>query len=834
MRDEIFESFPYGIIKIDSANKIQRMNYYAKQLTHALDEESLAMLLDLRPRNGITTWSVANHQVALNVELFMVGGDSHRLLLLGLEPNFSSALPPEFERALEDLTTDPEEIVLRIVNMVSEAIPFERFDLVRVNPQLRKYNYAYSIGLEIAGSLHAPYSLIKKTGLGWVLEKEAPQLNSSLRPESFAFLEDPMLYQTGFRSALRVPIIFSHEVIGAILLGSTKPCQFEIEDAYLINQIARHISQAFFHSGIIQERSYYSLATSAFLHSVAENLQADHILDFLKDYCTQLQTSAELESIHFYLLDQTQEKQKLLLSTGKELSLSKEWQPLDKKIAQMVKGKSIVCYNLAHTPTPTESSEELLNQGLTSILLAPIEHGEKVVGALVAAAMDEKAFSPYLSGLFKVATEQLSGIVARLQTAQPQADHLPESASHFQPTQTSQPTHLSEASPSDKSTPYSQVPESTMPTPSSESAPPSKEDFAPSSKEDLPSPTKEGLAPSSKKDLAPKSQKLITPQSQKLTKEAPHQTARPIGFARIIGSSTIMEETIQQAVRAAQYDFPILITGETGTGKEMLAKAIHQSSPVSQGPFIVVNSAAIPDNLLESELFGYQEGAFSGGVKGGKPGKILLANKGTLFLDEIGELSPELQAKLLRVIQEQEVEPLGAIKPIPVKVRILSATHRDLNQMVKEGKFREDLLYRLNSIELKLPPLRDRGEDIIQLAEHMLKSLAQSHGTPVKTLSSGAKELLLKYSWPGNIRQLQNIINRLYVFVEDSVIQVKDLPPELQMFQKDNGLSEKANSEKEEMVRLLEEFGGNKTALAQYLGITRTGLWKKLKRLGLQ
>ncbi len=744
MRDELFESFPFGIIRIDSANKIQRMNYYAKQLTHALDQESLETLLTLKPKNDITTWSVANHQIALNVELFMVSGDSNRLLLLGLEPNFTSALPPQFERALEDLTTDPEEIVLRIVTMISEATSFERFDLVRVNPQLRKYSYAYSIGLEIEGSIYAPYSQIRKTGLGWILETEAPQLSSSLQPEGFSFSEDPMLYRTGFRSALRVPILFGHEVIGAILLGGTKALQFEIEDAYLISQISRHFSQAFYHSGIIQERSYQAMATSAFLHSMAENLKDDHILDFLNDYCIQLQIATQLESIYLCLLDQTHQQQKLLVSAGRKFPQKNEWKPLDKEIAAMLQAKSIVCYSLVHTSI--QNTDELLNQGFTSTLYAPIEHRETIVAALVAAAMDEKASSPYMSGLFKVATEQLSSVVARLPNA-PGA----------------------------------------VPEPNS------------------------------------------SPQSSKTTRKDRLQDQETSGFSRIIGSSKIMEDTIQNAARAAQYDFPILITGETGTGKELLAKAIHQSSQVAQGPFIVVNSAAIPANLLESELFGYQEGAFSGGVKGGKPGKILLANRGTLFLDEIGELSPELQAKLLRVIQEQEIEPLGAIKPIPIKVRILSATHRDLSSMVEQGEFREDLLYRLNSIEIKIPPLRERGQDILELAEHMLQFLAQSHDTPEKTLSPGAQDLFLKYTWPGNIRQLQNIINRLYVFAEGSTIHTQDLPPDLRVAETDKG-----HSEKEEISGLLAEFGGNKTALAQYLGITRTGLWKKLKRLGLQ
>jgi len=720
------------------------MNSYAKQLIHALDHESLEMLLSLKPKNDTTTWSVANHQVALSVELFMVSGDSHRLLLLGLEPNFTASLPPQFERALEDLTTDPEEIVLRIVNMISETTSFERFDLVRVNPHLRKYSYAYSIGLGIEGTLNAPYSQIRKTGLGWILETEAPQLNSSLQPESFSFSEDPLLYQTGFRSAMRVPILFGQEVIGAILLGGTRSLQFEIEDAYLINQLSRHFSQAFYHSGIIQERSYHSIATSSFLHSIAGNLKDDHLLDFLNDYCTQLQLATQLESLHLCLLDQAQQRQKLLVSTDKTFPTKNKWEPLNKELGEMLRAKTIVFYNLAHTPTP--NTDEFSDQEFTSILYAPIEHRENIVAALVAAAMDEKASSPHMSGLFKVATEQLSSIVARLQSA-----------------------------------PYA--------------------------------------IPKAKPSL----------QSPKKTRKDRSQDQGTSRFSRIIGSSKIIQDTIQKAARAAQYDFPILITGETGTGKELLAKAIHQSSQVAQGPFIVVNSAAIPANLLESELFGYQEGAFSGGVKGGKPGKILLANRGTLFLDEIGELSPELQAKLLRVIQEQEVEPLGAIKPIPVKVRILSATHRDLSQMVEQGEFREDLFYRLNSIEIKIPPLRDRGQDILELAEHMLQFLAQSHGTPEKTLSPSAQDLLLKYTWPGNIRQLQNIINRLYVFVEDSIIHSKDLPPDLRVIKTDKG-----NSEKEEIENLLAEFGGNKTALAQYLGITRTGLWKKLKRLGLQ
>ncbi|MEL7568582.1 MAG: sigma 54-interacting transcriptional regulator [Dehalobacterium sp.] len=244
----------------------------------------------------------------------------------------------------------------------------------------------------------------------------------------------------------------------------------------------------------------------------------------------------------------------------------------------------------------------------------------------------------------------------------------------------------------------------------------------------------------------------------------------------------------------------------------------------------MVNSAAIPHNLLESELFGYKEGAFSGGLKGGKKGKILLANGGTLFLDEIGELSLDLQAKLLRVIQEKEVEPLGSEKPVHIKVRIISATHRNLDEMVKNQQFREDLYYRLNTIEIKIPPLRYRGEDIIELAESMLEELAKRNGKTMKRLSAEAKQALLNYDYPGNIRELQNIINRAFVFSGDEVIKIEDLAPTVQKYIGDNPKM----SEKKELTRLLKEFNQNKTALAKHLGITRTGLWKKLKRLGLQ
>lgn len=734
MKEALFESFPFGVIRLNNHGQIERINHFAKQLIQTLDSETLESLLKLSSGDDTTKWPGANHQV-WNIEIFKVSGDPNRLLLIGLEPNFSSILPSSFERNIEDLTTDPQDIVSRIVNMVSEVTPFEHFDLVRVESSLRKYSYAYSIGVGIEGALSAPYSSIKKSGLGWVLETEAPQLAQLLSPKDFSFIEDPLLYQTGFRSALRVPILFDHGVVGAILLAGTQAFQFQIEDAFLINQLSKLVSQAFFHSGITQERTYHAMATAAYLQSVAANLGEDHILDFLTDYCAQLRLTSQLERVSLYLLDPQLQKRQCLVSVGETLTLDndKDWVPIDTGIAEVTRSKSIVFYNLADPHN--RNIDSLIGKGFTSILYAPIENKERITAVLVAAAMDEKALSPFIAGLFKVASDQLSPIITRLLPRCPNAI------------------------------------------------------------------------------LNPKTTKQIV----------------PTGFTRITGTSKAIQETIQKAARAAQYDFPILITGETGTGKELFAKAIHQSSQVAQGPFIVVNSAAVPGNLLESELFGYHEGAFTGGLKGGKRGKVLLADGGTLFLDEIGELSFELQSKLLRVIQEQEVEPLGSTRPIPVKVRIISATHRNLTQMVDQGEFREDLLYRLNSIELKIPSLRERGSDIIELSEYMLQFLSNSYGVPSKTLSPSARDLLLKYSWPGNVRQLQNIINRLFVFVETPIIQSKDLPPDFRVTE-----GHKSKTEKEEIDSLLTEFGGNKTALAHYLGITRTGLWKKLKRLELQ
>ena len=238
-----------------------------------------------------------------------------------------------------------------------------------------------------------------------------------------------------------------------------------------------------------------------------------------------------------------------------------------------------------------------------------------------------------------------------------------------------------------------------------------------------------------------------------------------------------MQEIYKLAKKVSSSSSTVLILGESGTGKEVLAKYIHFCSK-REGPFIAINCAAIPEDLLEAELFGYEKGAFTGAVKS-KPGKFELAHKGTLFLDEIGDLSLKLQAKLLRVLQEKQVERLGGNNPIKVEVRIIAATNKDLEKEVKEGRFREDLFFRLNVIPIKLPPLRERKEDIPLLAQFFLKKICQREGIEEKRLSPEALKILTEYSWPGNIRELENFIERLVILTEGEVIEVEDLSLEV-------------------------------------------------------
>src|SRR5690242_17323570 len=243
------------------------------------------------------------------------------------------------------------------------------------------------------------------------------------------------------------------------------------------------------------------------------------------------------------------------------------------------------------------------------------------------------------------------------------------------------------------------------------------------------------------------------------------EVARPYRFENIIGKSAPMQDVFALIRRLSGSSANVLITGESGTGKELVARALHFNSPRAKKPFVAVNCAAIPDTLLESELFGYKRGAFTD-ARVDRPGMFLEADGGTIFLDEIGDLTPALQAKLLRVLQEKEVRPLGAAWPEKVDVRVLSATNRDLAQRMREGAFREDLFYRLNVIEVMLPPLRDRAEDVLPLAEHFLVEAAARTGKPIHGFSQPALKILLAYPWPGNVRELENVIERAVALAE--------------------------------------------------------------------
>ena len=249
-------------------------------------------------------------------------------------------------------------------------------------------------------------------------------------------------------------------------------------------------------------------------------------------------------------------------------------------------------------------------------------------------------------------------------------------------------------------------------------------------------------------------------------------------FSDILGHSP----AVQKAIRLAQYysgtDETILIFGESGTGKELFAQSIHNASRRRQSPFVAVNCAAIPDTLIESELFGYEEGAFTGARKGGKQGLFQTADNGTIFLDEIGDIPLSLQSRLLRVLEEREVMPVGSTSVIPIDVRVICATNRNLNEMVRQGTFREDLYYRLNVIPVHIPPLRERTEDILPLAEHILLRLNRQQGT-AKLFGQAFKKALLAYRWPGNIRELNNIIERAFVLARSDTLELEDLPDEM-------------------------------------------------------
>lgn len=313
-------------------------------------------------------------------------------------------------------------------------------------------------------------------------------------------------------------------------------------------------------------------------------------------------------------------------------------------------------------------------------------------------------------------------------------------------------------------------------------------------------------------------------------------------FDSIITQDPKMEYLKKLARKAAESNSTVLILGESGTGKEMFAQAIHKASYRRAESFMAINCAAIPKELLESELFGYEGGAFTGAKKSGKPGKFELANGGTIFLDEIGNMPLEMQAKLLRVLEEKEFERVGGTEKILLDVRIIAATNEDIEEAVKIGKFREDLYYRLNVITLDIPPLRDRKDDIPLIAENLLEYLAKELDTQKKKLSPETLNILKQYHWPGNVRELRNVLERGINLSSGSTILPKHLPERI--FMNIEGEMEKFNEisllrevvaevEKEAIIKALSKTKGNKTLAAEKLGIHRTALYKKINKYGL-
>lgn len=319
-------------------------------------------------------------------------------------------------------------------------------------------------------------------------------------------------------------------------------------------------------------------------------------------------------------------------------------------------------------------------------------------------------------------------------------------------------------------------------------------------------------------------------------------------FCDIVGSSAMITGTVREARKYARSEASVLITGESGTGKELFAQSIHNESNRHEEPFVAVNCAALPENLLESELFGYEEGAFTGARRGGKQGLFSLAHGGTIFLDEAGELSPNLQARLLRVLQEKEVMPVGGQKVIPVNVRVISATNQNLSAAVKEGRFRKDLYFRLDVLNLQIPPLRARLEDVPELFIYFLKKLAGPGSVESFNINDNLTEALKKHMWPGNVRELEALVERYVALGEENTVThtvFHNLLDKLNTgdfsLKKKSGMNQMTieldnmiEMEKQILVQASKLIRGNKGDVAKILGISRSTLWKKLKELGLE
>lgn len=313
-------------------------------------------------------------------------------------------------------------------------------------------------------------------------------------------------------------------------------------------------------------------------------------------------------------------------------------------------------------------------------------------------------------------------------------------------------------------------------------------------------------------------------------------------FDSILGNSSAIISLKNEALRASSTNFPVLITGESGTGKEMFAQAIHNASHRKLFPFVRINCASIPRELLESELFGYEKGAFTGATSYGKVGKFELSNNGTIFLDEIGDMPLDMQAKILRVLEEKEFERIGGNKPIKSDFRVIAASNQPLEEMVNAGRFRKDLFYRLNVIRLHIPPLRERREDIIPISKKLLKEMTENTPFTEIKLHPSSEELLTNYDWPGNIRELVNVLSRISCLLERDTILPYDIPFFIRSTHISNSTSTNTNTildnvvdsaEKEAIITALSTAKNNKSVAAKILGIHRTHLYKKMKKYNI-
>ncbi|MBS1242647.1 MAG: hypothetical protein H6R44_402 [Nitrospirae bacterium] len=302
-------------------------------------------------------------------------------------------------------------------------------------------------------------------------------------------------------------------------------------------------------------------------------------------------------------------------------------------------------------------------------------------------------------------------------------------------------------------------------------------------------------------------------------------------FMGLLGKSEPMQHLFEQIRNAAGSEAPVLVSGESGTGKNLVAQAIHGLSRRKEGPFVALNCGSLNDYLLESELFGHKKGSFTGAMSD-RMGRFEAAHNGSIFLDEIGDMPKVMQVKLLRVLEEKVVERVGDHRPVPVNVRLISATNKDLNSLVNSEAFREDLLYRINSILIKVPPLRERVEDIPVITFHYLKKISHINNKDIRRISPDALDIITNYRWPGNVRQLINTIEHCAITCKGDTVEVSDLPEYVFHEKKVEGNNK--STDRDQLLSALSQYKGNRTLTAKHLGISRVTLWKRLKDLGIE